>query len=102
MKEKKDKKPEINIEIPGNLQPVYSNSIQINHKDDEFTLSFVQMIPMTNKGHMKAIVAITPQHAKRLLRALKDNVDKFEGRFGEISLSEDKNKNYPGNEGMYR
>ncbi|MDY6965592.1 MAG: DUF3467 domain-containing protein [Halobacteriota archaeon] len=100
MKEKKEVKTEINVEIPGNLQPVYSNSIQINHKDDEFTLSFVQMIPMTNKGHMKAVVAITPKHAKRLLRALQDNIKKYEGRFGEIELPEEKNKS-AGDERMY-
>jgi|GEM_PF-1821078 len=101
MKDKIEQKKEINIEIPGNLQPVYSNSIQINHKDDEFTFSFVQMVPMTNKGHMKAIVAITPKHAKRLLNALQDNIKKYESRFGEIGLPEE-NTEVSGDEGMYR
>jgi hypothetical protein len=100
---KKKEQKEINVKIPSNLEPVYANSIRIDHKDDEFTLSFFQMVPMVNKGHMKAIVAITPQHAKRLLKALQDNIRKYEDRFGEIELPEEKGmEKEKVDEGIYR
>ncbi len=79
----------INVNIPKDLDPTYSNMVQISHKDDEFTLNFLHQIPNTNQAKAKAIVSITPQHAKRLYRALEENLKKFESRFGKIDLPEE-------------
>ena len=76
------------MDLPSTLEPTFANNIVINHKDDEFCLTFMQTIPNTNVAKVKAIVAITPPHAKRLLRALDENVKKYESRFGEIKLPE--------------
>lgn len=86
---KEEKTPELNVDLPSILEPVFSNAIQISHKDDEFTLTFIHIIPNTNRGKVKAIVALTPQHTKRLLRALDENIKKYESTFGEIRLIEE-------------
>ncbi|MHC1580043.1 MAG: DUF3467 domain-containing protein [Candidatus Alkanophagales archaeon] len=82
-------KKEIKIELPSNLEPVFSNMIQITHKDDEFCLTFVHVMPNVNVGKVKAVVSITPQHAKRLLKALKENIERYEKIYGEIKLVEE-------------
>lgn len=79
----------INVNIPEDLDPVYSNMVQISHKDDEFTLNFVHRVPRTNQAKAKSIVSITPQHAKRLYKALENNIKKYESHFGNISLPEE-------------
>jgi len=86
---------DIQIKMRDDLEPVFSNFANINHKDDEFTLTFCHVFPIpgrkpTAKGTAKAVVTMTPQHAKRLLNALSDNIRKYEQRFGEIKLAEEK------------
>mgnify|MGYP000939933525 FL=1 len=76
---------ELNIQIPQNLDPVYSNMIQIAFKDDEFTMMFLHQLPMANQAKAKAIVAISPTHAKKLLAALDKSVKDYEAKFGQIS-----------------
>ncbi|MCK9314160.1 MAG: DUF3467 domain-containing protein [Methanocorpusculum sp.] len=76
---------EINIQIPQTLDPVYSNMIQIAFKDDEFTMMFLHQIPVANQAKAKAIVAISPIHAKKLLSALQKSVNDYEAKFGDIS-----------------
>lgn len=88
MSEKK-KMQQLNVKIPDKLEPVYSNLIKISHTDDEFALTFLHKIPDTNLAQGRAIVTITPQHAKRLQRALTANIQKYEASFGEIKLPED-------------
>ena len=82
------KMAELRVDVPNTLEPTFANNIIINHKDDEFCLTFIQTIPHANVAKAKAIIAITPQHAKRLLNALQENIKKYEGRFGEIKLPE--------------
>lgn len=75
----------------GDVVPVFSNSANIAHKDDEFTFTFMHLFPVPGQppqGAVKAIVSLTPQHAKRFLNALKDNIRKYEQTFGEIKLVE--------------
>lgn len=80
---------ELNVDIPQDVEPTYANLAQISHKDDEFTLNFLHRIPNTDQAKAKSIVTITPQHAKRLLKALKDNIQKYESKFGKIELPEE-------------
>ncbi|MDO9523500.1 MAG: DUF3467 domain-containing protein [Methanocorpusculum sp.] len=76
---------ELNIQIPQNLDPVYSNMIQIAFKDDEFTMMFLHQLPVANQAKAKAIVAISPKHAKKLLEALQKSVNDYEAKFGQIT-----------------
>ncbi|HJJ30577.1 MAG TPA: DUF3467 domain-containing protein [Methanocorpusculum sp.] len=77
---------ELNVQIPQNLDPVYSNMIQIAFKDDEFTMIFLHHIPVGNQAKAKSIVAISPIHAKKLLAALQKSVNEYEAKFGHISV----------------
>ena len=86
---KKANVQQLSVKMPDTLEPVYSNMIRISHKDDEFTLTFLHRMPETNLAMGRAMVTITPQHAKRLLRALTANLQKYESTFGEIKLLED-------------
>lgn len=78
---------EISVNIPPTLDPVYSNMIQIAYKDDEFTFMFLHQLPQVNQARAKAIVSITPAHAKNLLAVLTKTVADYESKFGTISAS---------------
>ena len=78
-------KRNIDIEInQDNASGIYSNLAMINHSNSEFVVDFIQMMPGMPKAQVKSRIILTPQHAKRLLGALQDNVAKFERQFGEI------------------
>lgn len=63
---------------------VYSNLALINHSNSEFVLDFIQVMPGMPKAQVKSRIILTPQHAKRLMHALGDNIHKFENQFGKI------------------
>jgi hypothetical protein len=75
---------EISVNIPQTLDPVYSNMIQIAYKEDEFTFVFLHQLPGVNQARAKAIVSITPTHAKNLLAVLEKTMSDFESKFGKI------------------
>ncbi len=78
---------QINIEIgEKEAEGIYSNLAIITHSQAEFVLDFTRIVPGVPKARLLSRIITTPQHAKMLLRALKDNLDKFESRFGEIKL----------------
>jgi hypothetical protein len=80
---------EISVNIPQALDPVYSNMIQVAYKEDEFTFLFLHQIPSVNQARAKAIVSITPSHAKRLLEVLRTSVADYETKFGTINPPKD-------------
>ncbi|MBN3034397.1 MAG: DUF3467 domain-containing protein [Bacteroidales bacterium] len=83
------KKAQLNIELPDDVsQGVYSNMAIITHSHSEFIVDFLNMMPGVPKAKVKSRVILTPQHAKRLFRALKDNISKFESIHGEIQVPE--------------
>ena len=86
MEEKdKSKKNQINIELKEDVaQGTYSNLAIITHSSSEFVLDFVRVMPGIPKAEVKSRVILTPEHAKRLLHALKDNVEKYEKMHGDI------------------
>ncbi|MCO5231255.1 MAG: DUF3467 domain-containing protein [Chitinophagales bacterium] len=80
---------QINIELPEDIADgEYSNLAIITHSNQEFILDFVRMTPGTPKAKVKSRIILTPQHAKRFMRALADNVRKFEQANGEIQDQE--------------
>ena len=81
---------EIAVNIPQGLDPVYSNMIQVAYKDDEFTFVFLHQIPSVNQARAKAIVSITPKHAKNLLSVLTKSMADYEAKFGTVSAPAEK------------
>jgi len=80
---------QINIELDEQIaEGVYSNLAIITHSNAEFVVDFVRLMPGLPKAKVKSRIVLTPQHAKRLLHALADNIDKFEQVHGEIDLGE--------------
>jgi len=75
----------LDIELPEEIaQGIYSNLAIINHSATEFVLDYVAIMPGLPKAKVKSRIILTPQHAKRLLKALAENVAKFEKKHGEI------------------
>lgn len=62
----------------------YSNLVVVHHNTDEFTLNFVYLFPTVPQGKLVASVIVSPAHAKRLIRALQENVARYESQFGPI------------------
>jgi len=68
------------------LKGSYSNLMQITHTQEEFVLDFFMAVPP--QGTLAARVVLSPGHLKRMLAALKDNLEKYEGKFGKIQQAE--------------
>ena len=80
---------QINIELDENTaEGIYSNLAIINHSASEFVLDFVCIMPGVPKAKVKSRIVLTPQHAKRLVKALAENVHRFEVAHGEIKDTE--------------
>jgi hypothetical protein len=83
--EEKPKKNQINIELKDEVaQGTYSNLAIITHSTSEFVLDFIRVMPGIPKAEVKSRVILTPEHAKRLLQALTDNIEKYEKIHGPI------------------
>jgi hypothetical protein len=82
---KKAQDNQINIELSEEIaEGVYSNLAMIAHSNSEFVIDFIRLMPGVPKAKVKSRVVITPEHAKRLLNALQDNIQKYEESFGPI------------------
>ncbi len=85
----------INIELnEKEAEGIYSNLAIITHSPAEFILDFTRVVPGVPKAKVHARIITTPQHAKMLLRALTDNIEKFEAKFGEIKLENHPNTQF--------
>jgi len=83
----KTDKPQLNIEIkPEVASGNYSNLAVISHSHSEFIIDFAQMMPGLAKPNVCSRIIMAPEHAKRLMNALIDNVGKYEQQFGQIEL----------------
>ena len=70
---------QLNIELSEEIaEGTYSNLAIITHSNTEFVLDFIRVMPGVPKARVKSRIVLTPEHAKRFLRALEDNVEKFE------------------------
>jgi hypothetical protein len=75
---------EVKISFPENLRGgVYSNNMVVTHTREEFILDFMMITPPI--GSVTARVVISPGHTKRMLSALKANLDKYEAKFGKVT-----------------
>ena len=77
--------PQIQIEVDEQIsRGIYSNLALIAHSETEFILDFIFLQPQNPKAKVLSRIISSPGHAKRLLWALKDNIEKYEARFGPI------------------
>ncbi len=74
----------LNIELPADLEPTYANFALISHSPSEIIFDLSQMMPNHPQVRVKARVVMTPLNAKLLLKALQDNLAKYEAKYGEI------------------
>lgn len=80
---------QINIELDETTADgIYSNLAIINHSNTEFVVDFINIMPGVPKAKVKSRIILTPQHAKRLVNALADNIRRFETVHGEIKETE--------------
>ena len=85
MEENSNQQNQINIELKEDVaQGIYSNLAIITHSTSEFVIDFVRIMPGMPKAEVKSRIILTPEHAKRLLLALKENISKFESANGPI------------------
>src|SRR3954467_14340069 len=81
---------QINIELTEEIaEGIYSNLAMIAHSNSEFVIDFIRLMPGVPKAKVKSRIVITPEHAKRFLLALKDNIKKYEEVFGDIKQNDD-------------
>lgn len=62
----------------------FSNLVMFHHSAEEFTLHFIYVFPNVPQGKLASSVIVTPAHAKRILRALAENISRYEAQYGPI------------------
>ena len=85
MKKDKTKENNINIELDESIaQGLYSNLVIVNHSPTEFVLDFINVMPGAPKAKVRSRIILTPEHTKKFINALGENLDKYEKSFGKI------------------
>ncbi|HJD95949.1 MAG TPA: DUF3467 domain-containing protein [Bacteroides togonis] len=81
---------QIQIELKEDVaQGTYANLAIITHSSSEFILDFIKMLPGMPKASVQSRIVLVPEHAKRLLRALEENIEKYERAFGPIRMKDE-------------
>ena len=81
---------QINIELSEEIaEGVFSNLAIITHSSTEFVVDYIRVMPGIPKAKVKARIILTPEHAKRLMFAMQDNIEKYEMQYGEINVQSD-------------
>lgn len=94
MEEQNKNNNQLQIELKEDVaQGIYANLAIITHSRTEFVMDFVRVMPGMPKANVQSRIVMVPEHAKRLLRALQDNISKYESVMGEIRMPEDANRN---------
>ena len=78
--------PSPQMEVPQDLETVYSNLARIAHSPADFVIDFAQILPGENKAAIRARILMSPLSAKLLLRALTENLARYETNLGEITI----------------
>ena len=85
--EEQNNNGQLQIELKEEVaQGTYANLAIITHSSSEFILDFIRVMPGMPKAGVQSRIVVAPEHAKRLLRALEDNIAKYERVFGEIRM----------------
>jgi len=78
---------QLSVELPADLEAIYANFAIINHSPSEVIIDFARLLPNVPKVKVYARILMTPTNAKALHKALGDNLEKYEKRFGEIKIA---------------
>lgn len=81
--------PQINIELPADLEAIYSNFAIISHSPSEIVIDFARLLPGVPNTRVLTRIVLTPLNAKLLLRALQENLSKYEASYGEVRTPSD-------------
>ncbi|ATL45797.1 hypothetical protein COR50_00715 [Chitinophaga caeni] len=89
MENQNEEQNQLNIELSEEVADgTYANLAVITHSPSEFVVDFINVMPGMPKARVKSRVILTPQHAKRLMKALSDNIKKYEATHGVIQDQE--------------
>ncbi|WP_289290530.1 MULTISPECIES: DUF3467 domain-containing protein [Bacteroides] len=81
---------QLQIELKEDVaQGIYANLAIITHSSSEFILDFIRVMPGVPKAGVQSRIILAPEHAKRLLRALEENIAKYERVFGPVQLADE-------------
>ena len=87
MNEKENSNGQFQVELPADVaQGDYANFAIITHSSSDFVLDFARVLPGVPKAQVKSRVILAPEHAKRLLMALQENIVRYEREFGPIKI----------------
>ena len=87
MNEKENKQQGLQLELPQEIaQGEYANFAIITHSSSDFIIDFARVLPGVPKAQVKSRVILAPEHAKRLLGALQENIFRYEREFGKIQI----------------
>lgn len=79
--------PKIDVELSAEVaEGVYANLAIISHSTSEFVLDFIRIMPGLPKAQVKSRIILTPEHAKRLMMTLQENITRYEAAIGKIDL----------------
>jgi uncharacterized protein (DUF1778 family) len=85
MSDNAKKNQNINIELDDSIsQGIYSNLVVVNHSPTEFVLDFINVMPGIPKAKVRSRIILTPEHAKKFIKALSDNLVKYESINGPV------------------
>ena len=76
----------LNVEVPGDLEAIYANMAVIRHAPSEVVIDFIRQMPDQPRAKVYARVVMTPMNAKLLLKALTENLERFEAQFGPVVI----------------
>lgn len=92
MQDQQPQDQQLNIELTEETADgTYANLVIITHSFAEFVFDYVNVMPNVPKAKVKSRIVMTPQHAKRMMRALIENIKRFEGQHGTIKEQEQQN-----------
>ena len=87
MNENENKQQGLQLELPQDVaQGEYANFAIITHSSSDFIIDFARVLPGVPKAQVKSRVILAPEHAKRLLGALQENILRYEREFGPIKI----------------
>ena len=87
MNDKNKEQQSLQLELPQDVaQGEYANFAVITHSSSDFIIDFARVLPGVSKGQVKSRVILAPEHAKRLLAALQENITRYENNYGPIRI----------------
>ena len=87
MNENNNQNGNLQIELPAEIsQGEYANFAIITHSSSDFVVDFARVLPGVPKAHVNSRIILTPEHAKRLLMALQENIVRYEREYGAIKI----------------